>query len=44
MSNAAFHGEVENVGEGIRGATVNDPLGNVFGIIENPHVQPDPAG
>jgi catechol 2,3-dioxygenase-like lactoylglutathione lyase family enzyme len=26
-----------NVGEGIRVATVLDPFGNVFGIIENPH-------
>jgi hypothetical protein len=25
------------VGEGIRVATVLDPFGNVFGVIENPH-------
>ncbi len=25
------------VGDGIKGATVLDPFGNVFGIIENPH-------
>lgn len=28
---------VRNVGGGIWVATVNDPFGNVFGIIENPH-------
>lgn len=28
---------VQDVGEGIRVATVGDPFGNVFGVIENPH-------
>jgi predicted enzyme related to lactoylglutathione lyase len=28
---------VQEVGEGIRVATVLDPFGNVLGIIENPH-------
>ena len=28
---------VQDVGEGIKVATVNDPFGNVFGVIENPH-------
>ena len=28
---------VQEVGEGIRVATVFDPSGNIFGIIENPH-------
>lgn len=28
---------VTEVGEGIRVATVKDPFGNRFGIIENPH-------
>lgn len=28
---------VQDVGEGIRVATVFDPFGNVFGLIENPH-------
>jgi predicted enzyme related to lactoylglutathione lyase len=28
---------VQDVGEGIRVATVFDPFGNIFGIIENPH-------
>jgi len=29
----------QEVGEGIRVATVFDPFGNIFGIIENPHFQ-----
>ncbi|MCU0493687.1 MAG: hypothetical protein MUD01_19025 [Chloroflexaceae bacterium] len=28
---------VEDVGDGIRMATVFDPFGNVLGLIENPH-------
>lgn len=28
---------VEDVGGGIRVATVRDPYGNVFGVIQNPH-------
>jgi predicted enzyme related to lactoylglutathione lyase len=28
---------VQDVAEGIRVATVLDPFGNVFGVIENPH-------
>ena len=28
---------VQDVGEGIRVATVLDPFGNIFGVIENPH-------
>ena len=28
---------VQDVGEGIRMASVIDPFGNVFGVIENPH-------
>jgi len=28
---------VQEVGEGIKVATVLDPFGNIFGIIENPH-------
>jgi predicted enzyme related to lactoylglutathione lyase len=28
---------VQEVGEGIRVATVFDPFGNIFGLIENPH-------
>jgi len=34
---AAVHEEVQDVGEGIKVATVMDPFGNVFGVIENPH-------
>jgi len=30
---------VQDVGGGIRVATVLDPFGNVFGIIENPHFE-----
>ena len=29
--------DVQDVGGGIKVATVNDPFGNVFGIIENPN-------
>lgn len=29
--------DVRDVGEGIRVATVTDPFGNIFGVIENPH-------
>jgi len=28
---------LQDVGEGIRVATVTDPFGNTFGVIENPH-------
>lgn len=34
---ARAHEPVREVGGGIRVATVKDPFGNVFGIIENPH-------
>ncbi len=34
---ATAHEEVQDVGEGIKVATVKDPFGNLFGIIENPH-------
>ena len=34
---AKVHAAVQDVGEGIRVASVSDPFGNVFGIIENPH-------
>jgi len=34
---AAAHSPVQDVGDDIRVATVTDPFGNVFGIIENPH-------
>lgn len=35
--NAEKHSDVQDVGSGILVATVIDPFGNVFGIIENPH-------
>jgi len=34
---ATAKSDVQDVGEGIRVASVLDPFGNVFGIIENPH-------
>ena len=34
---AKKHGDPQEVGGGIIVATVTDPFGNVFGIIENPH-------
>jgi predicted enzyme related to lactoylglutathione lyase len=34
---ATVHEELQDVGEGIKVATVNDPFGNVFGVIENPN-------
>jgi predicted enzyme related to lactoylglutathione lyase len=34
---ATERSSVQEVGEGIRVATVFDPFSNIFGIIENPH-------
>ena len=34
---AKKHREVQEVGSKIKVATVTDPFGNIFGIIENPH-------
>jgi predicted enzyme related to lactoylglutathione lyase len=34
---ARKHEDVQDVGEGIKVASVTDPFGNIFGIIENPH-------
>lgn len=34
---ATANGDVQNVGDGILVATVLDPFGNLFGVIENPH-------
>lgn len=34
---ASAHSPVQDVGDGIRVATVNDPFGNLIGVIENPH-------
>lgn len=38
---ARAHSEIQDVGEGIRVATVIDPFGNLVGIIENPHFRID---
>ncbi len=34
---AELHEPVQDVGEGIRVASVRDPFGNLLGLIENPH-------
>ena len=34
---ATLHEDLQDVGEGIKVATVKDPFGNVFGVIENPN-------
>jgi len=34
---ATIHEALQDVGQGIKVATVKDPFGNVFGIIENPN-------
>lgn len=34
---AEVHEPATDVGGGIKAASVRDPFGNVFGIIENPH-------
>lgn len=36
---AELREDVQEVGEGVRVATVYDPFGNVLGLIENPHFQ-----
>ena len=36
---ARLHSALREVGGGIRVATLQDPFGNVIGIIENPHFQ-----
>jgi predicted enzyme related to lactoylglutathione lyase len=37
---ATVESPLADVGDGIRVATVRDPYGNLFGIIENPHFDP----
>ena len=34
---ATIHEALQDVGEGIKVATVKDPFGNIFGMIENPN-------
>jgi predicted enzyme related to lactoylglutathione lyase len=41
---ATVESPVTDVGEGIRVATVRDPYGNLFGIIENPHFDASTVG
>ena len=36
---ATSHKSIQDVGEGIKVASVKDPFGNIFGIIENPHFE-----
>ncbi|HUG28703.1 MAG TPA: VOC family protein, partial [Gemmatimonadales bacterium] len=38
---ATPHETVKEVGGGIKVATVLDPFGNLFGVIENPHFRPE---
>lgn len=38
------HTPVEEVGGGVLVATVTDPWGNIFGVIENPHFKLEDAG
>jgi predicted enzyme related to lactoylglutathione lyase len=37
QAGATVRSAVQDVGEGIRVATVADPFGNIVGLIENPH-------
>lgn len=37
---AHIHEHAHDVGGGIKVASVRDPFGNLFGIIENPHFKP----
>jgi ketosteroid isomerase-like protein/predicted enzyme related to lactoylglutathione lyase len=41
---ATLHSGVQEVGGGIRVATVLDPFGNVLGLVENPHFRPGRPG
>jgi predicted enzyme related to lactoylglutathione lyase len=34
---ATLHEDVQDLGGDIKVATIKDPFGNVFGVIENPH-------
>lgn len=38
---ATVREKLQDVGEGIKVATVADPFGNTFGIIENPQFSPE---
>lgn len=41
---AGEHEPLQEVGGGIKVATVTDPFGNLFGIIENPHFKIEGPG
>lgn len=41
---AVLHSAVQDVGEGIKVATVLDPAGNILGVIQNPHFDPAKVG
>ena len=41
MIGRIFHAAIQDVGEGIKVATVADPFGNHLGLIENPHFDPN---
>jgi predicted enzyme related to lactoylglutathione lyase len=41
---ATIASPLADVGEGIRVATVRDPFGNLFGVIENPHFDRSKVG
>jgi predicted enzyme related to lactoylglutathione lyase len=41
---AALESGIQDVGDGIKVATIRDPYGNLFGIIENPHFDPARVG
>jgi predicted enzyme related to lactoylglutathione lyase len=36
---ASLHSAAQDVGDGIQVASVRDPIGNLLGLIENPHFQ-----
>ncbi len=38
---AKIHSAIKDVGEGIRVASIEDPFGNIVGLIENPHFGKD---
>jgi predicted enzyme related to lactoylglutathione lyase len=38
---AVVNEDVADVGGGIKVATVKDPWGNLFGVVENPHFNPN---
>jgi predicted enzyme related to lactoylglutathione lyase len=44
LHGAGQHEGVQDVGGGIKVATVTDPFGNILGIIENPHFKIEGPG